>query len=856
MTERRRFPSTWFGPAVVALFVLLAALSLLQARPSLARSTQVRAQDPIPMRAQGPNLARAQDPDHAPAQATLMPDQIIVRGRIYHTDRLGDKNHPAAGVKVEIWDLDGGIVTTGEKLDEVMTDDKGRYESKVISNYDRDGPTGTREGTQDVFIKIFSDNGHVRLYKANTTQVFVWNSYEIDPRDGLKRNVPDGIVGMAPLYISEAAKDVEALWTYVNMAEAWLYMFNQTGKDPGSVTGYWSQDSQDGPRVDYDNNTLYFRDEDAGYSSLVMQLEAYILLKNIFGGLPANWQQCIPGTYQLDLRKETDATCAFVQGFASFLPLAVTGQSEYETPSSRALDLDAAKAGSVGWASGDKVPGRIAGAFWDMHENDQTVEEFDRFNASFKDIWEVIDQKRPNTMAEWWAGWKALGKDGCAAVGSLYQNTIDYNTAPQITQIPDVELNEDESVSLNLANYVNDAECPDDKLIFALIDAGAPEAGVVFITATNTISITPQANWHGETRVTVTVSDGLLTSRMSFRVIVKSINDCPKITPRIQDPPPATRGESIVLDVTKYGVDTEDKPEQMSWEVVIPPKNQSDITVAGPPKGTLVFTLDPAITSSYSARVQLILRDRDGCPATQSIALFWSNRLNSRPVIQASRFITEYVAPINTAIHVDLTDVATDAEDGTKPLYWFVVNPDYIHAQVARVSPQIFDFEPDVGFLGTDVAEMEVQDTQGARTTGVISLTWKSRTEEGNLPPKIKRNELFGKTVGLNADACYELTFMAEDPDDSPYALRWFAEPIDETSLFVGPQGTRSLCFTSRPDFEGCLAARIIVKDPHDAQDTHEITTCWRTIKTFLPLVQRNNPSGYRPRPVPTARHP
>ena len=93
------------------------------------------------------------------------------------------------------------------------------------------------------------------------------------------------------------------------------------------------------------------------------------------------------------------------------------------------------------------MPGRIAGAFWDLDEHDETVEEHDAFNATFADIWEVFDVRRPETMAEWWAGWKALGKDSCGASGSLFQNSIDYNLAPNVAPIPDVVIDEDEGTS-------------------------------------------------------------------------------------------------------------------------------------------------------------------------------------------------------------------------------------------------------------------------------------------------------------------------------------------------------------------------------------------------------------------------
>ncbi len=225
---------------------------------------------------------------HAAAGApdqTVSPDHIVVRGRIYYTDRLGDKNHPAAGLKAEIWDLDSGFPSTGEKLAEVTLDASGRFESQEISNDDRDGPTGQRAGTQDLFLKLFTDNGHVRLLKTGTTQDYSWNGYEINERDGLMRDVPDGLVAMPPLFINESTQDIGAMWTFVNLADAWLYMQAASGEDPGDVTAYWAKTSQDGPRYDIQNQDLHFRDEDAGYAQRVVYYEAFALLHNIYGVL-------------------------------------------------------------------------------------------------------------------------------------------------------------------------------------------------------------------------------------------------------------------------------------------------------------------------------------------------------------------------------------------------------------------------------------------------------------------------------------------------------------------------------------------------------------------------------------------
>lgn len=146
------------------------------------------------------------------------------------------------------------------------------------------------------------------------------------------------------------------------------------------------------------------------------------------------------------------------------------------------------------------------------------------FNATFADIFAVIQARKPETMADWWAGWKAMGKDGCRALGSLAQNTIDYNSRPQVGTIPEVVLNEDETATVNLRDYIADGECPDDQLVFRMVDGGDPKAGVVFMP-TGVVSITPEANWFGQTQASFEVSDGPAVVPFPLRIRVVPIND-------------------------------------------------------------------------------------------------------------------------------------------------------------------------------------------------------------------------------------------------------------------------------------------------------------------------------------------
>ncbi len=772
-------------------------------------------------------------------QSEVTPGHILVQGRIMYIDRDSDRSHPAAGLRVEIWDKDYRSVSPGEKLTETVTDANGFFVSEEILNEDPDGPTNQPEGTQDVFLKLFTNNGDVRVLKAGTALEYSWPSYDIDSRDGLVRNVPDGVVGLKALYVMESTTDVEALWTFVNLVEGWSYLKETTGIEPGSVTAYWSPSSLDGPRYDPEERAIYFRDADAAYASVVVQQEAYALAHNAYGEFPASWTGCTQGPAE-SFSSETGASCAFIQGFATFYPLAVFGEPVFASLSIRGVDLDAAGGDTAGWSAGDSVPGRVAGAFWDLHEGDKTVEEYDTTNATAAEIWSALAGHRPSTMAEWWQAWLAEGSDGCAALGSLYQNTIDYNTPPTVDAIGTIALDEDTSLALDMQEHVTDAECPNDQLTYSLTEAGDPLAGVT-LAAGGVVSITPTADWFGETDIAVAVSDGPATLEVPIHVVVESVNDCPEIFPRVPDVQVRLR-EPIILTLLAHGLDVEDEPYALTWYAELESQDEQYVTVEGAGTATLTFRLSPQIESRRNVRAVLIVRDSVGCEGRQPVALTWTVKPNNPPWIWPDRLTREYSALVNTKIDIDLQGVANDDEDGPDPLEWFVGNSEELHAQVGYVggNRQILQFDPEVNFVGSDHVELEVRDTDGSAATTAITLTWKTRDSTDNLPPVILRNRLLPKTVGVNATACYPLLDKAMDPDDPLASLAWFLTGFEADDLQVMGQGTHELCLRPRANFEGCMLSRFVVRDPKGAEDAHGMRTCWRSIDLYVPLVSQS----------------
>jgi hypothetical protein len=108
------------------------------------------------------------------------------------------------------------------------------------------------------------------------------------------------------------------------------------------------------------------------------------------------------------------------------------------------------------------------------------------------------------------------------------------NTAPTITAIGNQATNEDTATG-PIAFTVGDAEMAAGSLTLSGSSSNTtlvPNGNIVFggSGANRTVMVTPAANQNGTASITVTVSDGQLSTARSFQLTVNAVNDTPTIT--------------------------------------------------------------------------------------------------------------------------------------------------------------------------------------------------------------------------------------------------------------------------------------------------------------------------------------
>jgi len=124
--------------------------------------------------------------------------------------------------------------------------------------------------------------------------------------------------------------------------------------------------------------------------------------------------------------------------------------------------------------------------------------------------------------------------DGSLTASDTFALTVNANTAPAISDIADLAINEDASTGV-IGFTVGDLETPVAGLIvsgFSSNPSLVPNANIVLggSGASRNVSVTPLANASGSAVITVTVSDGLLATSDTFTLTVNAVNDAPTIS--------------------------------------------------------------------------------------------------------------------------------------------------------------------------------------------------------------------------------------------------------------------------------------------------------------------------------------
>jgi hypothetical protein len=223
-----------------------------------------------------------------------------------------------------------------------------------------------------------------------------------------------------------------AYWVQRDLSDTWRYIWFGTGstqspqETSGPSTVEWKIDSTHGDHYHRGGNIQL-----TGAGPLSSTLVGHEYGHNIMYTVYGNW---MPTTYCPSphyVQLSSHVNCAWTEGWANFLPLAVNNEPVYYWASGSSLNLENPTWGTSGWDEGDDVEGRVAGALWDILDtNNEGDDQYS--DGGVVNIWDTLYHQNDNNFSQYWSAWKSRGHNNTSAgpVMCIFQCTIDYRNGP------------------------------------------------------------------------------------------------------------------------------------------------------------------------------------------------------------------------------------------------------------------------------------------------------------------------------------------------------------------------------------------------------------------------------------------
>ncbi len=462
--------------------------------------------------------------------------QTTARGSFAYYPRNGVVRLPARFTKVYLYDADVG--GTDDLLAETVTDGSGAFAFPARDNMDDDDGGGPL----DLYVVWELDAEDSPAARRRVTRIasgaYRW-------RSTIHENVPSGET-VIDAWVPDGSDEEPAMWIFQDLRRAWEFVTGDSDTEPGSVIAKWEKDVNSYLGADSSfffgqvmgvGPFIFIADQSSVSSDIVIHEAGHHYIYNLTGW----WTPLDTGCWRHSFWTVESQSCAWSEGFADFLPLAVNDPSGMHidvcfdfdpgpcgvVPPGRFINLESPMPGD-GNPNGDTVEGRVAGALYDLFDEtnpDTKIDNLDNADFDFVAIANIVGQTSPKTtFSEFWQGWQASGQNQHHTVRALHQKTIEYNTLPRFDP-PLPDRNALPGVAwpgaIDLWEYTIDGESMDGELTWQI--AGVSDEGCGVTINEHFIDISPEAGWTGSCSVTVEVSDSLATAQDTFEIRVTEL---------------------------------------------------------------------------------------------------------------------------------------------------------------------------------------------------------------------------------------------------------------------------------------------------------------------------------------------
>lgn len=366
---------------------------------------------------------------------------LTIKGRFwYYYDDLYDGSpeelRPRKWAKIKIFDIEDWplIGRHLEFLGETTTDKDGRFTFGPISNEDS-GWFDDGNGL-DIVVCAVADTDVVQVKSPG----WLGGTYEGYTSDF--PNNPDGILdvgGWEP--VGDTHNGAWRVFGYIN--DGWGYLaYGPAGHTMGKVTADYPA-AGSGYVINGDiwgNDWIEIADDHNRIPDIVRHEYGHFVMHKTYG----DWFPSGPYPDPHYIDTAYNSSMAWAEGWASFFAVVVDDDGRWDGYGIENISW------LNGWDNGDAVEGRVLGALYDIYDDHEDnlyfeapLTNIDTISLGFKPIWDVFRGAgyRSDNFQKFWQAFKSTYSSDAYRVhfskAALFQNTIDYNWAPDC-QISDL----------------------------------------------------------------------------------------------------------------------------------------------------------------------------------------------------------------------------------------------------------------------------------------------------------------------------------------------------------------------------------------------------------------------------------
>ncbi|MGI8466065.1 retention module-containing protein [Pectobacterium punjabense] len=322
-----------------------------------------------------------------------------------------------------------------------------------------------------------------------------------------------------------------------------------------------------------------------------------------------------------------------------------------------------------------------------------------------------------------------------------------------------------------------------------------PQHGTLTLNGTTgQYTYTPGANFNGNDRFVVTVSDGNGgTTTSTVSIGVRPVNDAP-----------VTADQSIATDedtpVSGTIVATDVDGDTLSYTVGTPPANGT-LTLDGT---TGAYTYTPGANFNGNDRFVVTVSDGNGGTTTSTVSI-GVRPVNDAPVTADQSIATDEDTPVSGTI------VATDVDGDT--LSYTVGTPPANGTLTLNSATGAYTYTPSANFNGNDRFIVTVSDGNGGTTTSTVSI---------GVRPVNDAPVTADQSIATDEDTPVSGTIVATDVDGDTLSYTVGTQPQHGTLTLNGTTGQYT--YTPGANFNGNDRFVVTVSDGNGGTTTSTVS--------------------------------